>query len=144
VLNFDFLPPNEHDLFIWDGSQTVKIFKGEGALYFTLSTLVFLQPGQYQFEINVYPDLVVGYTEAGGKIFADDPLSGEIQFVVDVPVTTWILPHIGRRSTYGHSFTVEIGRMVKVGLAIRGRWAIENNGWFMDDWSLTQLPDSGL
>jgi hypothetical protein len=142
VLNFDFLPPDEHDLFIWDGSHTVKIFKGEGAISFRLFTFVFLQPGEYVFEINIFPDLVVGYTEGGGKIYADDPLSGEIQFLRDVPASTWILPHIGRRSTYGNTFTVENGRMVKIGLAIRGRWAIENNGWFMDDWSLTQLPDS--
>lgn len=142
VLNFDFLPPDEHDLFIWDGSHTVKIFKGEGALNFSLSTFVFLQPGDYAFEVNVFPDLIVGYTEAGGKIYADDPLSGEIQFIVDVPATTWILPHIGRRSTYGHTFTVTSAHLVKVGLAMRGRWAIENNGWFMDDWSLTRLPES--
>jgi hypothetical protein len=143
VLNFDFLPANEHDLFIWDGSHTVKIFKGEGAISFRLFTFVYLQPGDYVFEVNIYPDLIVGYTEAGGKIYATDPLSGEIQFLVDVPATTWIIPHIGRRSTYGHTFTVETGRMVKIGLAIRGRWAIENNGWFMDDWSLTQVPASG-
>jgi hypothetical protein len=142
VLNFDFLPPSEHDLFIWDGSHTVKVFKGEGALYFSLTTMVYLLPGDYVFEINVFPDLIVEYTEAGGKIYADDPLSGEIQFIVDVPATTWILPHIGRRSTYGHTFTVTNGRLVKIGLGVRGRWAIENNGWFMDDWSLTQLPES--
>jgi hypothetical protein len=141
VLNFDFLPADEHDTFIWDGSHTVKIFKGEGALYFRLFTFVFLQPGNYFFEINIYPDLVVDYTEDGGKIFADDPLAGEIQFLVDVPASTWILPHFGQRNTYAHSFTVTNGRLVKIGLAVRGRWAIENNGWFMDDWSLTQIPE---
>ncbi|MFZ0546779.1 MAG: hypothetical protein WAM60_15135 [Candidatus Promineifilaceae bacterium] len=141
VLNFDFLPASEHDTFIWDGSHTVKIFKGEGAISFRLFTFVFLQPGNYQFEINIYPDLIVGYTDAGGKIFADDPLSGELQFLVDVPATTWILPHFGQRNTYAHSFTVTNARMVKIGLAVRGRWAIENNGWFMDDWSLRQLPE---
>jgi hypothetical protein len=142
VLNFDFLPADEHDLFIWDGSHTVKIFKGEGALYFRLFTFVYLQPGNYVFEVNIFPDLIVGYTAAGGKIYADDPLAGEIQFLVDVPATTWILPHIGRRSTYGHSFTIDNGRLVKIGLQMRGRWAIENNGWFMDDWSLSQLPEA--
>jgi hypothetical protein len=142
VINFDFLPADEHDLFIWDGSHTVKVFKGEGAIYFSLTTRVYLQPGTYNFEINVFPDLIIGYTEAGGKIYADDPLSGEIQFIVDVPATTWIYPHIGRRSTYGHTFTVDSGRLVRIGLAIRGRWAIENNGWFMDDWALNQLPEN--
>lgn len=140
VLNFDFLPANEHDIFIWDGEHTVKIFKGEGALYFNLTTLVYLLPGNYLYEINIYPDLIVEYTDDGGKIFADDPLAGEIQFIVDVPASTWILPRFGQRNTFAHSFTVTSGRLVKIGLAVRGRWAIENNGWFMDDWSLTQLP----
>jgi hypothetical protein len=143
VLNFDFLPADEHSTFIWDGSHTVKIFKGEGAISYRLFTSVFLQPGDYFFEINIYPDLVIEYTEAGGKIFADDPLAGELQFIVDVPASTWILPRFGQRNTYAHTFTVTYGRLVKIGLAVRGRWAIENNGWFMDDWSLTQLPDEG-
>jgi hypothetical protein len=142
VLNFDFLPEREHELFIWDGSHTVKIFKGEGAISFRLSTFVFLQPGTYVFETNVFPDLIVGYTEGGGKIYADDPLAGEIQFIVDVPATTWFSPHIGRRSTYGHTFIIDNARLVRIGLAARGRWAIENNGWFMDDWSLIQVPES--
>lgn len=142
VLNHDFLPSSEWELFIWDGNHTVKVFKGEGAIYFTLSTMVYLEPGEYVFEVQIFPDLVVGYTEGGSKIYADDPLSGEIQFIVDVPATTWILPYIGRRSTYGHTFTIESARFVKIGLAVRGRWAIENNGWFMDDWSLIQVPES--
>jgi hypothetical protein len=142
VLNYDFLPPSEWDLFIWDGSHTVKVFKGEGAIYFTLSTFVFLEPGEYVFEVQVFPDLVVGYTEGGSKIYAEDPLAGELQFIVDVPVTTWILPHIGRRASYGHTFTINNSRLVRIGLAVRGRWAIENNGWFMDDWSLIQVPES--
>jgi hypothetical protein len=52
------------------------------------------------------------------------------------------LPHIGRRASYGHTFTINNSRLVRIGLAVRGRWAIENNGWFMDDWSLIQVPES--
>jgi hypothetical protein len=142
VLNGDFLPANEHSLFIWDGNYTVKIFKGQGALSYRLFTYTYLQPGNYLFEINVFPDLVVGYTANGGKIWADDPLTGEIQFIVDRPDSLWILPRFGQRNTFTHIFTVPDGRLVKIGAAFRGRWAIENNGWFMDNWSLRRLPDS--
>jgi hypothetical protein len=39
------LPPQEHDLFIWDGDQTVKIFKGWGAISFRLTTELDLDAG---------------------------------------------------------------------------------------------------
>ena len=50
VLSSAFLPPEEHDLFIWDGDQTVKVFKGSGAISFELTTAVTLQPGTYRPE----------------------------------------------------------------------------------------------
>lgn len=141
LLNKDFLPPSEHDLFIWDGEYTVKIFKGYGALSYRLLTDVHLKPGSYLFEIHVFPDLIVGYTSKGKKIWAPDPLSGEVRFIVDGPVGgadgSWTLPEIGQKNTLQHVFTVTHERDVKLGVAFRGRWAIENNGWFMDDWSLT-------
>lgn len=139
VLNGDFLPPDEHDLFIWDGEYTVKIFKGEGALSYRLVTDVYLHPGTYLLEISIFPDLVVGYNPDGSKIWAPDPLSGEVRFIVNEPVGNWIFPTFGQKNTFRHAFQVEAGQMMRLGLAIRGRWAVLNNGWFMDDWSLSQL-----
>jgi hypothetical protein len=143
VLNGDFLPPHEHDLFIWDGDYTVKIFKGEGALSYRLVTNVFLQPGSYLFEVNIFPDLVVGYNPDGSKIWAPDPLSGEVRFIVDGPAGNWTLPVFGQKNTFRHAFQIEAAQMIRIGLAVRGRWAILNNGWFMDDWSLSQLSVGG-
>lgn len=142
LLSTAFLPPDEHDLFIWDGDYTVKIFKGYGSVSFRLTTDIPLLPGSYLFQVNLFPDLVVGYTD-GEKIWAPDPYSGEVRFIVDGPVGgddgLWILPAFGQKNTLQYVFTVNEARVVEVGLAIRGRWAIQNNGWFMDDWSLTAL-----
>lgn len=142
VLNGDFLPEDEHALFIWDGAYTTKIFKRQGALSFRLTTQVRLYPGTYLFEINVFPDMIESYSEMGGKIWASDPLSAELRFYVDNPGGDWTLPTFGQRNTFHHAFQVFETRVVRLGVEFRGRWAIENNGWFMDDWSLTQLSPS--
>ncbi len=139
VLNGDFLPADEHDLFIWDGEYTAKIFKRTGALSFRLFTNVNLDPGTYQFEINVFPDMVDGYTENGDKIWAPDPLSAELRFLTGDTVGNWIFPNFGERNTYRHAFQINSTGQYRVGVAFLGRWAILNNGWFLDNWSLRQL-----
>lgn len=135
VLSSAFLPPQEHDLFIWDGDQTVKVFKGSGSIWFELTTAVYLQPGTYILVINVFPDLVVGY-ENGEKVWAPDPLSGEVKLIAGNGTTGWLLPQIGQKNRFQTTFTVTTPQTVKIGAAMRGRWAIENNGWFLDDWGL--------
>ena len=135
VLSSAFLPPEEHDLFIWDGDQTVKAFKGSGAISFELTTAVTLQPGTYLLVIHVFPDLVVGY-DNGQKIWAPDPLSGEVKLIAGNGTTGWMLPIFGQKNRFQTTFTVAQTQTVTIGAAMRGRWAIENNGWFMDDWGL--------
>lgn len=135
VLSSAFLPPEEHDLFIWDGNQTVKVFKGFGAIQFELTTNIVLQPGTYILVINVFPDLVVGY-ENGQKIWAPDPLSGEVKLIAGSGTTGWMLPQFGQKNRFQTRFTITSPQTVKIGAAMRGRWAIENNGWFLDDWGL--------
>ena len=141
VLPGAFLPPKEHRLFIWDGDHTVKIFKGRGAISFRLLTELYLGPGAYLLEINIFPDLVVGYTSGGSKIWAPDPLSGEVQFVVGAGNSGWILPAFGARNALSHTFSLPTAQVIRIGIGVRGRWAIENNGWFMDNWSLRRLGD---
>jgi len=140
VLTPDFLPVDEHELFIWDGAQTVKIFKGTGAVSFRLTSSVQLQPGSYLLEIPVFPDLVDEYV-GGEKVWAPDPLSGEVRLVVGDRPTDWALPTFGQKNTFTYAFRVETPQDLRVGAAMRGRWAIENNGWFMDDWSLVRIGD---
>lgn len=139
VLPREFLPPHEHDTFIWDGNHTVKVFKGEGAINVRLLTTQNLPPGTYRFSVEIYPDLVVDYTASGGKIFADDFMAGEVQFLVDGSQTNWEFPTFGRRNSLSYTFINTEEHPVTLGIGIRGRWAILNNGWFMDDWRLEKL-----
>lgn len=136
VLPSEQLPAHEHPLFIWEGDQTVKVFKGYGAISFTLSQPVQLTPGTYIFELSVFPDLVVGYNEDGSKIWAPDPLSGEVKLLAGRATTNWLLPTFGEKNTYYLVFYIEETQTVQMGAAMRGRYAIRNNGWFMDDWAL--------
>ena len=140
VLSRDFLPANEHATFIWDGNHTVKIFKEHGAINFKLQTTLFLQPGRYQLQISLFPDLVVGYTDSGQKIWAPDPLSGEVRLLANATPSAWHLPAFGRKNSYLHDFTVSQPQNVTIGAHIRGRWGLANNGWFLDDWRLIPLP----
>lgn len=139
VLSKDFLPDAEHSLFIFDGTHTVKIFKGDGAISFKLFRDVYLEPGTYALEINVYPDLYMDY-EAGRKIWADDPLTGQFRFIAP-GATGWKGIGYGRKNTLTHTFTVDSAENVPIGAAMRGNHAIMNDGWFLDDWSLKRVEN---
>ncbi len=138
VLPAAFLPLAEHALFISDGNHTVKIFKGSGAISYRLFTDMVLQPGTYVFEANIFPDLVADY-QNGQKIWATDPAAGEVRFIVGDGGTDWLYPNFGQKNTLTHTFTIQQAQTVRLGLAVRGRYALANNGWFMDNWSLQRL-----
>ena len=139
VLTSDFLPAGERSLFIWDGDRTVKVFKREGSLSFRLTTDVDLEPGSYLFTIRVFPDMVEEYSDIGGKIWASDPLSAQVRFIMDPPSDEWHFPTFGEKNEFQFAFFVSEPRSVHLGVHFVSRWAILNNGWFMDDWSLVQL-----
>lgn len=140
VLPSSQLPPDEHALFIWDGTHTVKMFKGNGAISMRLLTDMHLEPGTYQFEINLFPDMVMGY-ENHQKIWASDPLSGEVRFIVTGAETGWFLPVFGQRNTFTHTFTVAQAQTVQIGVGFRGRYALSTNGFFVDNWSLKKIEN---
>lgn len=139
VLSKAFLPVQEHSTFIWDGDHTVKVFKGQGAISFRLTSYVYLEAGSYVLEINVFPDLVVHYRPDGSKVWAPDPLSGEVRLIVGNSGGSWTEPAFGEKNTVALMFGIPAGQVVRIGAAMRGRWAIENNGWFLDDWSLRRV-----
>lgn len=140
VLPATMLPPAEHPLYIYDGQYTVKMFKGNGAISFRVLTDVTLEPGTYTFEINAFADLVEGYN-GNQKIWASDPYSGEIQFLIGGVAYGWILPTFGQRNTLLQTFTVSQTQTMQVGIWVRGRFAIANNGWFFDNWSLRRIQN---
>jgi len=144
VLPSSQLPPHEHPLFIWDGNQTVKSFKAYGAISFQMTTNVTLEAGKYVFEMSVFPDLVVGYNPDGSKIWAPDPLSGEVKLAAGANSTDWLLPTFGRKNSFYFVFVLFEPQTWPVSAALKGRHAIVNNGWFIDDWWLWRQDDLPL
>lgn len=138
VLSTAFLPPAEHPLYIFDGSHTVKIFKGTGALSTRLLTDVDLQPGTYVLEGNFFSDVFESYSD-GRKNPPLDPSAGEAALYAGTTGTGWIGNNYQNRNTLSHTFTIDSPQTVTVGIGFRGRYAIANNGWFVDNLSLKQV-----
>jgi hypothetical protein len=139
VLPYYQLPPQERPIFIFEGSQTVKAFKGNGAISFRLFQDITLSPGTYRLETGVFPDLVSAYVN-GQKVRPSDPLAGEVRFIVGGGGTGWFTVTFGQQNRLSHTFTINQTQTVRLGLAIRGRYALNNNGWFLDAWSLVKVP----
>ncbi|HEX6385424.1 MAG TPA: hypothetical protein VF177_12195 [Anaerolineae bacterium] len=140
VLPSSQLPEHERSLFIREGDHTIKMFKGNGAISFQLFRDLTLEPGTYVFEINLFPDLFSDYVN-GQKIWASDPLSGEVRFILGGGGSDWILPAFGQWNTLNYSFTLAEPQTIRLGAAFRGRYALENNGWFLDQWSLKKVQN---
>jgi hypothetical protein len=138
VLPASQLPPEEHSLYIYDGQYTIKMFKGAGAISFRFYTDMPLSAGTYQFEVQTFPDLVMDYSN-GEKIWAGDPFSGEIMLFAGNQNSGWKMLNFGQRNTLTYVFTIEQDQTVRVGIWARGRYAIANNGFFFDDWSLRRV-----
>jgi hypothetical protein len=56
----------------------------------------------------------------------------------------WALPTFLEKNTYYFVFIISQAGMADVEVHIRGRYAILNNGWFMDDWWLWRPDDQTL
>lgn len=138
VLPYFQLPGSEQGLFIQDGEYTIKIFKGNGPISFRIYRDVELPAGSYVFRIRAFPDLVSSYNN-NNKVWAGDPNSGEIRFITPDGGTGWIYPAFGTWNVLEHTFTLDQPQTVRLGIGVRGRYALQNNGWFFDDWDLQRL-----
>lgn len=138
VLSTAFLPPEEHPLYIYNGQHTVKIFKGSGAVDFQLLTDVTLQPGTYVIEAKMFADTVEKW-ENRQKVWAADPTAAEFRFRVGDGGTTWTPQRLGQVNVHNYTFTIDQPVTIPVGIGLRGRYAIANNGWFIDDLSLRRI-----
>ena len=136
VLPYFQLPSDEQG-FIRSGDYTIKIFKGYGPISFRLFQDTPLEAGTYKFTIRAFPDLVHAYNN-GSKVWAG-PDSGEIRFITPDGGTGWIFPALGTWNTFEHTFTLAEPATVRIGIGIRARYGLINNGWFFDDWDLQKL-----
>ena len=133
-----FLPPEEHSLYIFDGSTTLKVFREQGALSMRLVTDVELAPGTYVLEANFFSDVFEKY-ENDQKVAPSDPNAGEASLIAGSGGTGWVANNYLTRNTLKHTFTVTSAQKMTVGVGFRGRYAIANNGWFVDNLSLRRL-----
>lgn len=133
-----FLPPEEHSLYIFEGSTTLKVFREQGALSMRLLTDVDLQPGTYVLEANFYSDVFEKF-ENDQKIAPSDPAAGEAALFAGTGGTGWIGNNYLTRNVLKHTFTVNAAQKMTVGVGFRGRYAIANNGWFVDNLSLRRV-----
>jgi hypothetical protein len=138
VLSTAFLPPEEHGLYIYNGQHTVKIFKGSGAVSFRLLTDVTLEPGTYVIEAKMFADIVEKW-ENRTKVWPIDPTAAEFHFIVGNGGTFWTKQNYGQINVHNWTFTVDEPQTITVGIALHGKYAISNNGWFIDDLSLRRV-----
>jgi hypothetical protein len=140
------LPEHERSLFILDGTQTLKIFKGNGAWNSGLKQTVSLDLGTYRFTVNVFGDLVKGHTPDGAKIWADDPsgLDGLVRFVINGKTYDWSKLIPGKWCEYSITFRAAAGPNGhghnEVGVEWLCPFALKNSGIFADAWTLVHVP----
>ncbi len=139
VLSTAFLPPEEHAIYIYNGQHTVKIFKGGGAVSFRLLTDVTLEPGTYVIEAKMFADIVERWDRSVGKIWSADPSAAEFRFLVGDGASFWTGQRFGQVNVHNYTFTVDQPGTITVGIALRAKYAIANNGWFIDDLSLRRV-----
>ncbi len=142
----EYLPPEANtlakgtvdDQFYVDNDRNLKIFKW-GPTQFTMCQDVSgLTPGQYDFTINVYPDLYDVQNE--NKIYATDPASGRIRIFTNDGYDSGSMD--GNQIKYGQYN--EISRTItaksstnKICIEVVSPFPYRNNWWF-DAFSLRQ------
>jgi hypothetical protein len=138
VLSSLQLPAHERELFIPDGNQTLKIFKGHGAWYGRLSQTLQLGRGTYRLTVKVYGDLIKGY-DNGGKIWADDPQGrdGLLRFKLNGHAHDWKSLQPGDWNTFTQEFTAD--GETEVAVEVMCPFALANCGIFADGWALEQI-----
>ncbi len=133
------MPAHERPIFFFDGIWTVKVFKGDVPISFRLFTDVHLEPGTYQFSASYFPDLVVSYS--GGKTYSSQPSAGEVAFILTGGGSGWAAVTPGTRNNMVQNFTISTPGTVRIGVAFRTRYAMPNNGFFIDNWSLNRIGE---
>ena len=99
---------------------------------------IFMLPGTYIVEANMFADIVADW-EDNRKVWAADPGAAQFRFIVGDGGTNWTRQNFGQRNTHNWTFTLEEPKTVKVGIWLRGKYAIANNGWFIDNLSLRRI-----
>ena len=147
------VPPQEHELFFWDGDYTVKLFWSKAPIHVALSQDVRgLEVGrEYRFVVPTYVDT---YNWEGSKVPPDDPFSAQVrlgagpiganwQDEAAINFSNWANPtnttpfYLGR-TTLQFRFVATAPEMT-VFVEYTSKWGTDNNGVFMDALRLEPL-----
>ncbi|HUN22794.1 MAG TPA: LysM peptidoglycan-binding domain-containing protein [Anaerolineales bacterium] len=149
VWNKNQAPESEKTLFFRNGDFTFKVFGAWRPIWFKLNQQVNnLAVGEvYRLSIPVFPDLVERY-ESGRKIYvnAASVSAGEHR------INIYQNGSLFKQTNFQGIDIVRVGQWnvltvdfipttttVTVELEVRGRWALQNNGWFIDDLRMEKL-----
>ena len=125
---------------IFSGETALKVFKGGLPIRFALFDELFLQPGVYEFKVHFFAD-AVAYYDQDQKIWSP-PGGADIQLCIDggeYPHMDWESVEIGINNYRLIQFVVPVARDVTVYAKFRNILDLNNNGWFLDNWSLKQI-----
>jgi hypothetical protein len=147
-LGLQQFPPHEHPIFFQQGSQMLwKTWQGKSyPQYITLSQTLTLTPGKhYRFTANVCPDMVTQYGGPQGKVFIDDPDAYAVRVLATSGGQTFSGKFKKTRQLPNDQYTpVSIdftapAAEVTVSVEAYGLFSIENNCFFMDNFSLVEI-----
>lgn len=153
VLPSSQLPKNEQSVFIRDGSYCVKIFKGGRPIYASMYQDVSgLEVGRrYRLVAPIYVDV---YTWEDKKVAPSDPYAAMVRLGVGLAGSNWqdanSVTYSGWWSgenvssfylvynSYSFEFVATAPQMT-VYVTMLAKWAIDNNGFFLDGLGLYPL-----
>jgi LysM repeat protein len=139
VVGTNQLPEREWEWFVFDGTKTVKVFKGGAPTAFSMFQDVYLQPGRYRMTLNFFPDLVADYNQGGERAWNTHPLAGEVSIIHNGGGTNWSGVTAGQKNSRTYEFTVGEAGAHRLGASFRNRFETANNGWFLDNWRLERI-----
>lgn len=151
------VPPDERDVFFLDGDYCIKVFKSRAPIYAALSQVIsgLEKDKRYQFEVPIYVDV---FAWEGDKVPPDDPWAAQVRVGVAPPDATW--PDEAS-TAYGewwngdntedfylsyHHIPFEFiatQTAMRVYIEVLAKWGMDNNGFFIDDVTLTSLSPVG-
>jgi LysM repeat protein len=147
------VPPDEHDLFFWDGNYTVKIFWSKAPIHAGMSQDVSgLEVGrEYRFVVPVNVDT---YDWESGKVAPADPFAAQVRLGAGPKGANWqdanainfsnwanptnTSPYYLARTTLQFTFVATEPEMT-VYVEFAAKWGLDNNGIFMDALRLEPL-----
>lgn len=131
---------------LFNRDQVLKVFKGGLPIRFALYKDVTLQPGVYRFKIDFFADTVQFYQD-GQKVWGEEGMA-EIQLCIEraeYDHQDWQPVEIGQVSSQELIFIVPQHQNVTLYAKFRNNFAINNNGWFLDNFLLQPVgPAEGL